>query len=300
MARRIFWEEPELNTVTKVEISKSDTYYGTYEVVALIDATSDGNPKSASNTWVTSYTDVTGTRTQWYRIRFYDGVNLVYSDYSDPVTSEELIQLCTVEDVKEVIDTTGRFTDDEIFKTIKEVDDYIYIEAGTPIQSSWSYIGKVDNVLQNTYYVGEENIYRVDNVFYGTVSKSECFLDDEYKVNLKRGMIRFLPVASGGPVLDESATVEIHYVPQIYHKLSLYMTIVRLLEKIDFTSDGRPSKELIVAKQRLEQLESILKNRVSLALSSNYDSYDPIYGVNRKQVIQDHVRNNYISSSSWY
>jgi hypothetical protein len=204
-----------------------------------------------------------------------------------------------VSDVKKNINTVGRFTDDEIFDTIVEVDDFIYIEAGTPVQASWTEIDKIGETIQDTYYVGEENIYRVDRVFYGTTTKTEYYLDDGYKTNLKYGMIRFLPVASGGPTLSTEDDIEIHYIPRLYHKLSLYTTIVRLLEKIDFTSDGKPSKELIVARQRLKEVETMLSNKVSLAISSDYSNYDGIYGVNRKYVRQNLDRNRYLASTNW-
>lgn len=299
MARKITWGEPDDNNVTLVDIYSSATLYGTYTLVEQINATSDGSAKSSANTWVTSYVDSTGTRTEWYKVRFYDSVNSVWSDYSDPVTSEELVRLCTVEDVKRILNTTGRWTDDEIFNTITDVDDMLYIESGSPVQSAVSITGYENNTLQRTYYVGEENIYRVDRVFYGTISQHEFFLDDGYKTNVKYGMVRFLPVASGGPTLTTDSNVEIQYVPRIYHLLSLYRTVVRLLEQIDFTADGRPSKELMTAKAKLQKVETLLAHRVGLQVSSQVYNYDSVYGVNRRKVRQDHIRNVYIGSYGW-
>ena len=299
MARKITWLEPTEDTVTKVEISKSSTIYGTYTVVDTIDATSDGNPKSSSNTWVTSYTDTGGTSTDWYKIRFYDSATGIYSDYSDPITSEELLRLCTVDEVKEIIDTVGRWTDDEIFKAITQVDDLIYIESGTPITAVWSEVGKIDDDVQYRYYVGEENIYRVDRVFYGTTTVTELFLEDEYKVNTKYGMIEIYTAASGGVDLDTDCTVEIHYVPKIYNQLSKYRTAQLLLEKTDLTNSGDTSKELQVINEKVAMIEQLIIDRIGVQLSSEAKYYDPIYGVNRKYLIQDHYRNNYIGNYGW-
>lgn len=299
MARRIEWNEPELTTVTQIKIKRSATLYGTYSTIDTIAATSDGQPKDATNIWVTEYTDVNGERTDWYKISFYDSSSTTWSEDSDPVTSEELIRLCTVDDVKKIINTTGRWSDDEIFNMITEVDDMIYIESGTPIQAAWSVQGKIDNTFQDTFYVGEENIYRVDRVFYGTTTMHEYFLDDGYKTNLRYGMVRLLSVASGGPTLADNNYIEVHYVPRIYHLLSLYRTIVRLLEQVDITADGAASKELSVAKSKLDKIETLLAHRIGLQVSSDLKYYDSLYGVNRRKVTQDHIRNNYIGSYGW-
>ena len=299
MARKIYWQDPDSTLVTQVEVSKSETLYGSYTVSTTMDATSDGSAKTTSNTWVTNYTDTAGARTDWYKIRFYDGTNLVWSDYSEPVTSEELVKLCSVDDVKNVIDTTGRWTDDEIFTVISEVDDLIYIECGTPIQAMYTESGKSDNTQQDTYFVGEENIHRVDRVFYGTTTMTEYFLDDGYKVNKKYGMVRMLSVASGGPTLDTQNEIEVHYVPNVFHKLSLYNTIVKLLEEHDMTSDGKASKELQVARRKLDMVERVLAHRIGLQISSDVRFYDGLYGVNRKHVRQNHDRNKYIGNYGW-
>ncbi len=297
MAQKITWQEPSEDTVTKVYIYRSATLYGTYSQIAVIDATSDGNPKSSSNTWVTTYTDVNGQRTDWYKIRFYDGTN--FSEYSDPTTSEELVRLCTVDDIKKAINTVGRWTDDEIFDAITKEDDLIYIEMGVPIQAVYSEIGKIDETVQRRYYVGEENIYRVDRVFYGTTSKVELFLDDGYRVNTRYGMVEILPYASSGIDPSTDCEIEIHYVPKVFNKLCIWRTVVRLLEQLDTVSGGSVSKELEVAKERLKNVETLISNRFCLQVSSALQGYDKYYGVNRKHIVQDFYRNRYIGSQNW-
>ena len=298
-AQKITWNDPNELTITSVEISKSTTIYGTYSIIDTIDATSDGLAKTVSNTWVTVYTDTSGTRTNWYKIRFYDSDTTLWSEYSEPITAEELLRLCTVADVKEIIDTVGRWNDTSIFKMITQTDDLIYIEAGTPVQAIWSEVGKLDDTIQTRYFVGEENIYRTDRMFYGTTTKTELYLDDSYKTNLKYGMVEVLPVASSGVTLDINDDVEIHYVPDIYHKLSLYRTCQALLEQVDATSGGTMSKELDVMVNKVTQVETLLMHRIGVQLSSQVKYYDSIYGVNRKHVVQNFDRNRYIGSTGW-
>ena len=296
-AQRIEWDDPDESTITNVEISRATNLYDTYTVMATIDATSDGAAKSLSNTWTTTYTDVTGARTHWYRLRFYDSATTLWSPYSDPVTAEELLRLCTIDDVKNTIDTVGRWSDTDIFKMISQIDDMVYIEAGTPVQAIWSEVGKIDSTVQYRYYVGEENIYRVDRVFYGTTTKTELYLDDKYKTNLKYGMIEVLPVASSAITLTTSDDVEVHYVPDIYHKLSLYRTCQGLLEQIDATSGGKTSKELQVMIKKVDMVETLLMHRVGVQLSSDVRFYDSLYGCNRKHINQNFDRNRYIAST---
>lgn len=296
-AQQVTWQEPDETTVTTVEINRSATLYGSYTVVETIDATDDGLPKTSSNSWVVTYTDQDGVRTDWYKIRFYDGTN--YSGYSDPTTSEELLRLCTVDDVKEILDTTGRWTDDDVFNAITKEDKLIYIEAGTPIQASWSEIGKIDSTVQTRYYVGEENIHRVDRVFYGTTTKTELYLDDGYRQNLPYGMVEILPVASSGITPDVDCDIEMHYVPKIYNEYASHRAAKRLLEKIDTTSGGDASKELDVMKEALGNIEMLLANRFAMQASSNVRYYDKLYGVNRKHILQNYDRNRYIGSTNW-
>ena len=297
MAQKIKWNAPEDTSVISTEINRAGTLYGTYSVLATIDATSDGAAKTSANTWVVTYTDQTGTRTDWYKIRFFDGTN--YSEYSDPTTSEELLRLCTVSEVKEKLDTVGRWTDDEVFNMITEVDDLIYIEMGTPIQASYSPIGTINSTNQDRYYVGEEDIYRVDRVFYGTTSKTELYLDDKYKANNRYGMVQILPVASSGITLNTDCSIEMQYVPRIFNKLAIYRTMANLLEKADTTTGGNTSKELEVAQNKLDMVETIIANRFALETTSHLGHHDGVYGVNRKKVTQNFDRNRYVGSTGW-
>ncbi len=287
MAKKIFWETPDDNSITRVEISKSDSQYGSYVVASTLIV--------SSTAWTTNYTDSTGLRTDWYKIRFSDGTN--YTDYSEPVTSESNNLLCSIDDVKAVIDTVGRFTDDEVYDAIKETTEIIYMECGTPLAGIVSGIGKIDNTVQDLYYVGEENIYKVDRVFYGTTTKTELFLDDKFQVNELYGMVKLITTGTYAITLDTTCDVEIRYVPKIFNKLCSYRTAQSLLEGLDSTSGGKISKELQVINKNVDTIETILAHRVGVQLSSDMKYYDPKYGVNTRYFAQDHYRNRYISST---
>jgi hypothetical protein len=301
MVRKLSWEEPAESTITQIEINRSSSLYGTYTVIDTINATSDGEVKSSSNSWVTNYTDASGLKTHWYKIRFYDSTSELYSEYSDPTTSDEVLRLCTVDDVKSYIDTVGRWTDDEVFDAITHVDDMMYVEMGTPIKEIWSPVIKErdSSTIARTYYTGEENIYRIDRVFYGTTSQHEVFVDDEYKTNLKYGMIRFLPVASSGPTFTDNMTVTIRFVPKIYNLICTLRTCEHLLSKIDLMGGGEPSGELEVIQEKLAKAEQVLNHKITPLLSSEWVNYEPIYETNSFRINQNYDKNKIIGSYGW-
>ena len=300
MSIKITWQAPSDTNITSIRVSSSATKYGTYTTTDTIDATSDGAAKTSANTWVTYYIHSAGVLSTWYKIQFYDGTNAVWSEFSEPITGRQEIKLCSIADVKDIVDTIGRWTDDEIFNAIEVVESDMEVEMGVPIMSIYSPVGKIDTTTQTTYYVGEENIHRIDRVFYGTTTKHEYFLDDGYKTNLRYGMIRLLPVASGGPTLNTTDEVEIRYVPKIFNRVATYRTAVHLLEKVDYASRGATSKELEVAMMRLENSERRLQHRFGIGLSSDYANYNESYGVGgKKRLIQNHDRNTYIGSYGW-
>ena len=301
MVEKIQWQEPKQDSVTQVEISRSITIYGTYSVINTIDATSDGAAKTAANTWVTTYTDGSGTKNDWYKVRFYDSDTGYWSNYSEPITNNEQVKLCSVADVKEALDTAGRWTDDEIFKAIDEVDEMIYAEMGTPINaiSSEADYDTTTASTFKTFFVGQQDIYRIDKLFVGTGTMTELFMDDEYKVNNKYGMVRILPYASSGFTFRRDQTVEIHFVPKIYNRLCIYRTVKFLLEKIDTISGGTSSKELETINNKLVQIEQVLGDHLGIILSSDYKNYDGVYGQNLKKLTQKFKENKYMGNYGW-
>jgi len=209
--------------------------------------------------------------------------------------------LCSTTDVKGIIDTVGRWTGTQVASAIDEVDEFIYDECGYPLAASWCEIGKVNDDVQERYYVGEPKIYDVEKVFYGTTTKVELVLGTGYKKLPSKGMIEILPYASSAITTSVDCDIEVWYVPGMFHKLSIFRSCKQLLEEIDTTSGGDTSKELTVIDMKLGRVEKVLNDRVGLSLSSDIANYDKTYGINKKKVIQDHDRNLYLASSgdSW-
>jgi hypothetical protein len=108
-----------------------------------------------------------------------------------------------------------------------------------------------------------------------------------------------LPVASGGPTLNEQSEVEVHWIPHIINRIATYRSALFLLEKVDYAIDGKMDKQLEVITKRLNNVETVWSQRISVRLSSDYDNYESTYGVNRGKVPQDFTRNNYIASYGW-
>ena len=212
-----------------------------------------------------------------------------------------MVRLCTIDEVKKVIETVGRWSDDEIFDKITEIDDMIYIEFGSPIQASRSTILSNDDGEPYTIlYCGEENIYRVDRVFYTYEDDTvELYLDDEYDANLRNGMIKIYSDNIGDIEYNEQGTIEIQYVPKLYNRLSVYRVCQSLLDQHDTLSGGKTSKELEVIQKRLMEVERIIANRNVPSFASDYKNYDPLYGINRKLIKQNFERNITIGSAGF-
>ena len=74
ISNNITWLKPLSNAPwTHTQVLRSATENGTYSQISLVAI-------STSN-----YYDSEGTSTSWYKIRFYDSVNLIYSEYSNPL-----------------------------------------------------------------------------------------------------------------------------------------------------------------------------------------------------------------------
>lgn len=293
MARKITFREPVETTVRSYLLYRSTTYNGTYNFVASASVTSDGLVKASTNSYVTSTTDANGARTNWYKIRFYDNTN--YSDYSDPISSEKPSFLCTPEDVLIYFNYIGRFTDSEVLDAIKVAENNIYIEGGDPIAEVQV---DTDSDYQH-YYVGEPRIYRVDNVFAGTTTKSEYYQDDSFSVDSKSGIIRLYTTSSTGPDLTTASELFIRYIPGLYNQLCALRASQILASRLIVmnsggnSSIGATSKELQSINKQLETVESLLQEKLMPILSSDYVNYDANYGINAKRVTQDFTKNVY-------
>lgn len=105
---KLVWQVPDSESdFDYVYIYRASSKTGTYSEVT--------NQDISDNT----YYDMNGTSTSWYKIRFYDSSNSIWSDYSDPLKGSSWNAYCSIDDVKEIIDVPTSITDIQLYKLIR-------------------------------------------------------------------------------------------------------------------------------------------------------------------------------------
>jgi len=102
----IRWRIPDTSEVSYnyTYIYRADSELGVYTNIA--------NQAITDNT----YFDASGSTTNWYKIRFYDNVNLVWSDYSAAMKGGEFRHYCSTDDVRMLAGlTSSDVTDSQIY-----------------------------------------------------------------------------------------------------------------------------------------------------------------------------------------
>jgi len=110
-------------------------------------------------------------------------------------------------------------------------------------------------------------------------------------------MVKLITTGTYAIVPDLDAEVEIRYVPKIFNRLCIYRTAQFLLEKLDATSGGKTSKELMVINKKVDTVETILSQRIGVQISSDLVGYDTKYSVNTKNLGQNFYKNRTIAST---
>ena len=96
-------------------IYRSATEDGSYSLITTIE-----------NVTSITYYDADGTNSSWYKIAFYDSVNLVESTLSDPIKSDTQYGYCSVEDVRDITSiTSSQISDTALAKIIKFASNQI-------------------------------------------------------------------------------------------------------------------------------------------------------------------------------
>jgi len=287
MTTLITYEFPSAE-YTKVEISRAPEAGGSYAIISEVDSPT------------AYYLDAAGKDYSYYKYRFFNDTSGLWEDYSDEETNVPYNYICEVADIKVYMDTVGKFTDKEIFQQIHEQEEEFIDEIGTPLEATTSETGTDANGdVGDTFYVGEENIYSIDQAFYGTSSPAEIFETENFRTNDKYGMLRVLSVASGGPELTTNASVEIRYVPKLYNTMVKYRTLKIMYEKVDYSDGDELSVKLQIITKRLDAVEKIQMERIGVLLSGSTIYYDPIYGVNTKKITQNYDRNTMLATRGW-
>ena len=106
------------STYNYTRVYRATTETGSYSLITTI-----------TNITATSYFDSSGTSTSWYKIAFYDSVNVVESTLSDPIQANTHIGYCSVEDVRDATSiSSSQLTDTEVAKIITFASNQINAE----------------------------------------------------------------------------------------------------------------------------------------------------------------------------
>lgn len=167
----INWVPPDIDlTYNQTIIYKATSKYGTYSTLATI-----------SNIRTTKYVDTAGTTANWYKIRFYDSTNAIYSAYSDPMPASS-----TVSDINY---TTPK-------KVAFHLNDYRPVvgeNIGTGNGSTLVFGPVADpKVIADTETVYVDGTAKIRNV--------------DYTVNYDTGVVTF--ATGGAPALNKAVTMD--------------------------------------------------------------------------------------------
>ena len=72
-----------------------------------------------------------------------------------------------------------------------------------------------------------------------------------------------------------------------------------LYEKLEYADGDALSLKLDTINARLDAIEKIQNERVGMKLSSDYINYDPVYGNNKRKIVQNFERNEMLATRGW-
>lgn len=150
------WQLPESeHTYTTVSIERSTTGYGgTYSEVTT--------QSSSDNT----YFDKDATSSSYYRIRFYDSVNLVYSGYSNIIKAFSSYAYLDVDEARSLLKlSSSEYDDNALYKFILIASDLVDETTGR----TWRGIQYVKNEAYDgddgyTLYLHNTDIHSLDAI----------------------------------------------------------------------------------------------------------------------------------------
>jgi hypothetical protein len=118
MAITIKWLVPANNcSFDYVYIYRSNNQFGTYTNIA--NQSIDDN----------SYCDLNGALNNWYKIRFYDSVNLAWDDYSQAMQGGDYLGYSSVDSVREISNlTVDDICDTDLYNLIQRATAYLNAE----------------------------------------------------------------------------------------------------------------------------------------------------------------------------
>lgn len=144
---KLTWHAPDPDTTyNQTLIYRAASKYGTYSLAATL-----------TNIRTSKYIDTAGTSSSWYKIRFYDSTNAIYSDYSAPISATGTIGDVNYATPKDVATHANAYrtytaeslgTGDATTKTFGPVTDYKMIQDTEKV-----YVAAVEKIRNVDYTV---------------------------------------------------------------------------------------------------------------------------------------------------
>jgi len=175
MGIKLVWTKPDSeSTFDKVYIYRADSQNGTYTEIASQDINDN------------TYYDMSGNTSNWYKIRFYDSINDIWSEYSDPIQGGFYGAYCTLDDVKSLAEIPSDIDDETLFKLSRVASLQINHDIQTKIYKER--VKLIDNIKTNiidgsnkTFYTKNFPIGDMNNDFQVTTEDITVYkvYDDE-------------------------------------------------------------------------------------------------------------------------
>ena len=138
-----------------------DTSEATYDYAYIYRASSsDGTYTNIASQTISdnTYFDVNGSSDYWYKIRFYDSINDVWSDYSVAMQGGDFYGYCNVDDIRLLTGIPTTVTDSQLYDLLYFAQAQVNRDIGVEIKDEK--IEYIDNEKDNdidgsntTYYV---------------------------------------------------------------------------------------------------------------------------------------------------
>lgn len=257
MAQTIYWSPPtNANTGSVLVYRATDNiadYNGSRTLIDTIAAKS-------GTTWVTYYTDTSGTVDNYYRIQFYDDVGS--SELSDPISGEYSELLASFDDVAKVLRLTSNsdLGSDEVYAAIQDATNQIYNEYGDPIRNTYTTIGAPSSNSypgSDTYsFTGtRQPVYQLREMLVG-ITDMNLVSGSSYTLNKNEGWVKF---TSAFLTAQDGNNCVFHWVPQIYNDLCKNLAALQLIETARILETGKiTTPEADRINKRIEGLRKSL------------------------------------------
>jgi len=288
MGQTINWVEPTNSSVGSVLIYRADTLkldsVGSRTIISTVGA------KDANGSWVTSYSDASGTADYIYRIQFWDGIGS--TSFSEPIGREFSDQLATFNDVLRVarLSNYDSLGSEEIFDAIQDASEEIYWNYGDPIKRTSFFLDSETGTKGRAYnFTGDLNpVYQVRRVLVDSVD-TDIVSGSDYEINYAEGNIRFTDAFLGS---YQGKYVFVNWVPSAINLLVKNMAALNLLEGelimagVDVTN---PQVERL--KKKIEDIADYLRpkgvySQKSFGAVADYDVI--VQKVDRRSIFFDY------------